>query len=107
MGSGFYVLWTKVSPHDPQTETQKTVGEEEGQDLMRPVYPLKSLIINLSDHGKTRYLKTLLYITAPLFTNFIDKVIVPGTYVLDTSWNYLSFNTITLSNNLSIELQHF
>jgi len=60
MGSGFYVLWIKVSPHDPQIEAQKKVGKEEGQDLVRPVYPLKSLIINLSDQGKTRYLKTSL-----------------------------------------------
>ena len=59
MGAGFYVLWNKVSPHDPQVEQKedKVAEEKHDEDEIRPVYSLSTFIVNLADRGGTRYLR--------------------------------------------------
>ena len=60
IGVGFYILWNKATPVDPQadnTQNKAAVLEDE-QDMIRPVYSLQTFIVNLSDRGGTRYLRT-------------------------------------------------
>lgn len=77
MGAGFYVLWSKVSPSDPQIEqAQGSSSEEEtDQDEIRPVYSLDAFIVNLSDKGGARYLRTTmdLELSSEKTTSEIEK----------------------------------
>ncbi len=59
MGAGFYVLWSKVSPQDPQTEEvqDENAEGEDDQDQIRPVHSLDTFVVNLADRGGTRYLR--------------------------------------------------
>jgi flagellar protein FliL len=61
MGAGFYILWNKVNPVDPQTkQTHETAAKEEKQEEegIRPAYSLETFIVNLADQGNTsRYLR--------------------------------------------------
>ncbi len=60
MGVGFYILWNKATPVDPQAEDaqNKSAAIENDKDLIRPVYSLETFIVNLFDRGGTRYLRT-------------------------------------------------
>ncbi len=60
MGGGFYVLWNKTLPIDPQAEQAENEAAEEAiePDTIRPVFSLDAFIVNLSDKGGTRYLRT-------------------------------------------------
>jgi flagellar FliL protein len=59
MGTGFFILWKKVSPPDPQVkmEDEKDNEKEEDEDFARPVHTLDTFVVNLSDRGVTRYLR--------------------------------------------------
>ena len=60
MGTGFYVLWRKVSPPDPQVELEEEKGteKEEGKAEEKPLCTLDTFVVNLSDRGVTRFLRT-------------------------------------------------
>ena len=60
MGAGFFILWNKVSLQDPQIEQKQEDKAEAAndQDEIRPVYSLSAFVVNLSDRGVTRYLRT-------------------------------------------------
>ena len=57
MGTGFFVLWKKVSPPDPQVKMEDEKEEDEEKDVVRPVHTLDPFVVNLSDRGVTRYLR--------------------------------------------------
>jgi len=60
MGASFFILWSKVVPPDPQIETEKVTGtiEKENESSERPMHELETFIVNLSDRGCPRYLRT-------------------------------------------------
>ncbi len=57
MGAGFFILWNKISqvPVDPSKVAEMSVEEEE--NVIGPLYPLDTMIVNLSDDGGKRYLR--------------------------------------------------
>ena len=57
VGAGFFILWNKISqvPVDPSTVAEMAVEEEE--NVIGPLYPLDTMIVNLSDDGGKRYLR--------------------------------------------------
>ena len=57
VGAGFFILWNKVSqvPVDPSKVAEMAVEEEE--NVIGPLYPLDTMIVNLSDDGGKRYLR--------------------------------------------------
>ncbi|MDX2455002.1 flagellar basal body-associated protein FliL [Desulfosarcina sp.] len=57
MGAGFFILWNKISqvPVDPSKVAEMSVEEEE--NVIGPLYPLNTMIVNLSDDGGKRYLR--------------------------------------------------
>ncbi len=55
-GAGFFILWSKISQMPQQSATGELAVEEE-QDVMGPLYDMKSMIVNLSDEGGKRYLR--------------------------------------------------
>ena len=59
MGTGFFILWNKVSPPDPQVKLEDEKGDEkkENEDVVRPVHSLDTFVVNLCDRGITRYLR--------------------------------------------------
>jgi flagellar FliL protein len=59
MGTGFVILWNKVSPPDPQVKLEDEKGDEkkENEDVVRPTHSLDTFVVNLSDRGITRYLR--------------------------------------------------
>jgi flagellar FliL protein len=57
MGTGFFIFWKKVSPPDPQVKLEDEKGEENEEDVVRPVLSLDTFVVNLSDRGVTRYLR--------------------------------------------------
>ena len=59
MGAGFFTLWNKLSPIDPQIEKgQESITQEKGsEDLTESRYSLDTFIVNLSDKGGKRYLR--------------------------------------------------
>jgi flagellar FliL protein len=59
MGTGFFILWKKVSPPDPQVKLEDETGEEKKGDeaVVRQVHSLDTFVANLSDRGLTRYLR--------------------------------------------------
>jgi len=57
VGAGFFILWNKISqvPVDPSKVAEMAVEEEE--NVIGPLYPLDTMIVNLSDDGGKRYLR--------------------------------------------------
>ncbi len=57
VGTGFFILWNKISkmPQDPATVAEMSVEEEE--NVIGPLYALDTMIVNLSDQGGKRYLR--------------------------------------------------
>ncbi len=61
MGAGFYVLWNKVAPPDPEVQLDPEQTEEENDEgKIRPVHTLTTFVVNLADRGGSRYLRTTL-----------------------------------------------
>jgi len=62
MGTGFFIMWSKVSslgqPAVPAgEETEEEVEEEEGPPEIGPTLSLDTFIVNTADPGGTRYLR--------------------------------------------------
>ena len=57
VGAGFFILWNKISqvPVDPSKVAEMAVEEDE--NVIGPLYPLDTMIVNLSDDGGKRYLR--------------------------------------------------
>jgi len=60
MGAGFYVLWNKVAPPDPEVQLDPEQIEEEETNKIRPVHSLTTFVVNLADRGGSRFLRTTL-----------------------------------------------
>jgi len=61
MGAGFYVLWNKVAPPDPEAQIDLDQSEEnKDADKIRPVHSLSTFVVNLADRGGSRFLITTL-----------------------------------------------
>jgi flagellar FliL protein len=61
MGAGFYILWSKVAPPDPEGALEyDSIKKEAGAGLIRPVFTLDTFVVNLADRGASRYLRTTL-----------------------------------------------
>lgn len=58
MGTGFFFLWNKVSPPDPQVELKEKKNDVDDKNETRPLYALDTFIVNLSDRSGGRYLRT-------------------------------------------------
>jgi flagellar FliL protein len=60
-GTGFYILWSKVAPPDPEgTLEYDTIKKKAGVGKIRPVFTLDTFVVNLADRGASRYLRTTL-----------------------------------------------
>ncbi len=78
MGGIFFMMWSKISQMegqitvDPVPEADETVVEEL---VVKPIFPLKSFIVNLAGDNGTRYLKIKmdLEITDESFNNDIRQ----------------------------------
>ena len=78
MGGIFFMMWSKISKMEgkmtvsPESETEETVVEEM---MVKPIFPLKSFIVNLAGDNGTRYLKIKmdLEITNESFNNDIRQ----------------------------------
>jgi flagellar FliL protein len=61
MGTGFFILWNKITPHEPKAEQKHEEVKEEKQDEEkdgeRPIYSLSPFIVNLADQDATRYMR--------------------------------------------------
>ena len=58
MGAGFFVLWNKVTPQEPQQEQKhEEKKEEEAKDTIKPIYSLSPFIVNLADKDESRYMR--------------------------------------------------
>ncbi len=57
VGAGFFILWNKISqiPQDPSQAAEMPVEEDE--NIIGPLYPLDTMIVNLAGHGGKRYLR--------------------------------------------------
>jgi flagellar FliL protein len=59
MGSGFFMLWSKVAAMDASAKTKADPQEAEGSAnaQLGPIYSLETMIVNLADDGGNRYLR--------------------------------------------------
>ncbi len=60
MGAGFYVIWNKVTPPDPdasEEQNKNTDGDKNATEI-KPLCSLDAFVVNLSDQGETKYLRT-------------------------------------------------
>lgn len=60
MGTGFFVLWNKMSDLaiSEINESSMEAGEEEGNGInIGPMFPLDTFIVNLADSASKRYLR--------------------------------------------------
>lgn len=57
VGAGFYILWNKMSTpiQNPAELEEEVVKEDEA--IIGPLYPLKTMIVNLADRSGKRYLR--------------------------------------------------
>lgn len=64
IGGGIFMMWTKISALDqvvnpPAEEELKEEDDEATQEnIIRPVFPLNTFIVNLADAGGNRFLRT-------------------------------------------------
>lgn len=58
MSGGFYFLWSKVNPPDPQIDSQYKIEISKGKaEEQRIFFPLESFVVNLADDDEQRYLR--------------------------------------------------
>ena len=64
LGGGLFMMWNKLSAME--TQVQRTAGDDEQadkdttvpvEDLLGPIFPLDTFIVNLADKGGKRYLR--------------------------------------------------
>ncbi len=56
MGAGFFILWNKMANvTQPQAVVEEEAEPEEAS--LGPIYPIKTMIVNLADEGGKRYLR--------------------------------------------------
>jgi flagellar protein FliL len=64
MGAGFFILWNKVTPHEPKAEQKHEEAKEEKEgkekDGEKPIFSLTPFIVNLADQDATRYMRVTL-----------------------------------------------
>ncbi len=61
MGAGFYVLWNKVAPPDPEVQLDQDQTDKDKEDnKIRPVHSMSTFVVNLADRGGSRFLRTTL-----------------------------------------------
>lgn len=64
IGGGLFMMWSKVSALDqavnpPSEEESEEAGKEAEQQIkIGPIFPLDTFIVNLSDQGGNRFLRT-------------------------------------------------
>ena len=64
LGGGLFMMWNKLSAMETQTQGSAEDGEQADQDtpvpveeLLGPIFPLDTFIVNLADKGGKRYLR--------------------------------------------------
>jgi flagellar FliL protein len=64
LGGGLFMMWHKLSAMETQTQGSAEDGEQAAQDttvpvedLLGPIFPLETFIVNLADKGGKRYLR--------------------------------------------------
>jgi len=58
VGSGFFMMWTKINSLMPPEEVAEEVPEEEEEDItVGEMFPLDTFVVNLADAGGKRYLR--------------------------------------------------
>jgi flagellar protein FliL len=64
LGGGLFMMWNKLSAMETQAKSETEDGDEVDQDppvpveeLLGPIFPLDTFIVNLADKGGKRYLR--------------------------------------------------
>lgn len=57
VGTGFFILWNKVSQLPLDSSKVDDLSVEEEENVIGPLYSLDTMIVNLADHGGKRYLR--------------------------------------------------
>ena len=64
LGGGLFMMWNKLSAMETQAQGSAEDGEQADQDtpvpveeLLGPIFPLDTFIVNLADKGGKRYLR--------------------------------------------------
>jgi flagellar protein FliL len=64
LGGGLFMMWNKLSAMETRTQGSAEDGEQADQDttvpvedLLGPIFPLETFIVNLADKGGKRYLR--------------------------------------------------
>ena len=64
LGGGLFMMWNKLSAMETKTQGSAEDGEQADQDttvpvedLLGPIFPLETFIVNLADKGGKRYLR--------------------------------------------------
>jgi len=60
MGGIFFMMWSKISQMEGQMTVDQEPDKEEAvveETVVKPIFPLKSFIVNLAGDNGTRYLK--------------------------------------------------
>ena len=58
VGSGFFMMWTKINSLMPPEEVAEEVPEEEEEEItVGEMFPLDTFVVNLADAGGKRYLR--------------------------------------------------
>ena len=64
LGGGLFMMWNKLSAMETQAQASAENSEETDpdtpvpvEDLLGPIYPLDTFIVNLADKGGKRYLR--------------------------------------------------
>lgn len=67
LGGGLFMMWNKLSAMETKAESETEDGETVEQDapipveeLLGPIFPLDTFIVNLADKGGKRYLRITL-----------------------------------------------
>lgn len=64
LGGGLFMMWNKLSAMEAKAQVEAEGGENEAKDepvpveeLLGPIFPLDTFIVNLADKGGKRYLR--------------------------------------------------
>ena len=67
LGGGLFMMWNKLSAMETQVQRSSKKGEEADteapvpvKELLGPIFPLDTFIVNLADNGGKRYLRITL-----------------------------------------------
>lgn len=57
VGTGFFILWNKINEMPKGVPIAPDVTVQEEENVLGPMLPLETMIVNLADEGGKRYLR--------------------------------------------------